>query len=1826
MLDLDDLSAEEVVTTKVQSVLPSPKEGDGAKVRPAGEGARSSRTPPPPPPGWNRGSAPPPLPSRPSAPAVVVRSQAAVAEPSAPSGQPSPPDPSSPTNGAAARKGSAAAKAPAKKKKRAAPRKARAKTKAMHSQPVVPVGDDPKKSPQGIEDAPTAKKRIAETVPMEAQVAPSEAVHPEADEIRNASLRDANELLHMCQRELAQKPGERRAARLHYEIASLYEHPLRDLKRAADHYQRATELLPDHGPSLRGARRVLIARGKYRTALRTFDLEIPITPNPKDRAVLLLHKGRLLEATLGQPDDARVVYLQAQELDPTNLSVLKAVERCERRAEDWPRLSDAFERQANAIKQDAKHRAALVAMRANIVETKVDEEAEAAQLYEAALSMDGQAPGALWSLKRLSHSSRQWQRLVTALMREANQSGDPNDRAHAQFHIAALAQHKLGDRDAAVAALKIATEHAPSDLTLLRALVQALADDGQEAAVAEALAALFSRSNDAKEKVAAAFRIGQSFAQQSEQASEAEPWFARALAIDPAHQPAVNALDDIYTHGGRWDELVAMRRAEAEASSDTRVRAASLARIAEILEERLGRKDEARAVHAEVLGLTPDHEPSFRALTRLCTEAGRFREVVELYQRVVDRNPDSDQAIAYLFRIGSVCEDHLRDLDAAIHAFRQILTIDSTNVGALQALQRVGTLAMKFNIVVTALEREAAGTSPDAAVPLLYRAALVYDAHLSQTDTAIERLRSVLDRAPGHIPALTTLGRVFSREGRWDDLLTTLTAQREHTQEGPDWVLLSYRMGEVCEEHLARSEAAVNHYREALRVDPNHEPAFERLRKLLAAHKDWQRLADAYEARLDSLDSARARSHLAFDLGRLYEDRLAHPERALETYEKALGDDPSFHLARDAMGRLLTDRAAWQKLVDASMDEVGVSADPVRVAESLLRAGRVHAYRMDDPRSAIATFEALLERDPHHLGALLELEALYDSVGDHEALMSTLRRQVAVVSDPVAKASALRELANLLAIHRPDDAPAVFKELLEHEPADEEALRALAMHADAIEDRESGIGLQSRLAASAQENLIAAAHQQRVAEMLEHTDNVAALGAFRAVLALDPHSLRATRGFTRVAQHMGDPDVLREAALREAEVTRDESLAVSLLLRAAKTRNNQDDVKNAAADLAAALELDPDHEEAALELERALVALDEVAQLIDRLGRAADTAQTKVRKAELHLQVGRLHRQAGDIPAALAATDRALVQSPSFLPALTQEAELLEAAGRWEEAAGALLKVVRRCREPATSVPAHLRLARLASEKLHDSERAKKSLRAVLDEEPNNRAALSHLASLEAGGGAPGAAVGLARRLVETATTEEERVQALLELANIEAAREHPAGEADALQAAIRISGSGSPAAQAYQQRIESGSTHATWSHYAVALEAYIDKTTRAGLTQPRAIIELAEVYGRHLGRVDQALSKLRSGIETFPTAIELRLAICGWLTSLNQHDRVVEELRQVLKVNPRVPDAWRALAGAYTKLGQGGEAAIALEPLVAIEAATANELEHIKKRQARPAHAPPGLLGDAGFRQLQASGAYDHPVAGLVSALSDALAKLYPMTPAAYGVTKRDRITSRSGHPLRLASDRVAMILGVPEYDLYFHEESARDVAIELGNPCALFVPAWAETLSQAELVYLLGRRFAGLARNLAAVDRIPGAELAAIVSSVTQSYAPHYSPPPAGGVQVDIPSDSDIMRAIPRRSRRLVEEAAGHYANAPAIDVARWADAIRQSSARAAMLVADDVVACVSVERRIHQNGNDDHESRISALLRFWVSDTAVRFRRAVNQASVPSPLESL
>ena len=98
-------------------------------------------------------------------------------------------------------------------------------------------------------------------------------------------------------------------------------------------------------------------------------------------------------------------------------------------------------------------------------------------------------------------------------------------------------------------------------------------------------------------------------------------------------------------------------------------------------------------------------------------------------------------------------------------------------------------------------------------------------------------------------------------------------------------------------------------------------------------------------------------------------------------------------------------------------------------------------------------------------------------------------------------------------------------------------------------------------------------------------------------------------------------------------------------------------------------------------------------------------------------------------------------------------------------------------------------------------------------------------------------------------------------------------------------------------------------------------------------------------------------------------------------------------------------------------------------------------------------------------------------------------------------------------------------------------------------------------------------------------------------------------------------LGKALSRRNRKALEEAAAVYVAGPEVDVSAWKPTLPKTLTRVGAVIAGDLSACVDVIRRADPSlASLDGKSLIEGsdlvgdLLRFWMSDRALEFRRLV------------
>jgi len=1629
-------------------------------------------------------------------------------------------------------------------------------------------------------------------------------------------------MLAAFERELATHPKPHRTGRLHYECARLYEWPLGDTLRAAEHYQKAHALVLDHLPSVRGARRTLLAAKRHAQALPFFDAEIRLTSEPQQKSVVYYEKGLVLEDALGQKQQAREAFETGLDLDPTNPSLLKAVERAELGAKAWDALERTYARAANAVTQDPRLKAALIAERARVVEGRKRDARGAAELYRLALETDPRSTGAIHALKRLCYADERFGDLVTVLAHEAELVSGPEARALAFYRAGRVLSDRLGALDKAADAFESAAREAPNDRMVLEELgrTHALAQRWPElVAVLERLAAL---ATNAGEKVGTLHQIGQLAEERLGNEELAITWYERAREADPLYLPAIQALSKLYTRRENWPALLAVHGGEAERGHDSSRRASALARMAEICELKLGQPDVAAEHHARALGLVPGYAASFKALERLLAQRHQYESLVELYERGVDLATDADSKITWLFKIGRLLEDALSDPGRALSAFRRILDVEPNHLGAIHALQRAAERAGRYDELVAALELEVARvTDKRRRLELLHRAGEVAELELGDDAQALAFYRKAFELEHGYLPALAGLGRLHYKAGRWDALLETYRAELEHTPAGPGSASLHFKVGELYEQRIGRDDEAIAAYRRALVADARHRPASRALERKLSEKARWDELVRLLEAEIASAGDAADKARASFRVGEIYENRLKQLDKARAAYEQALAADSELRPAREGLVRLLTLAKDYKRVAAELEHEAKGDPDPALAVSALMRQGEVYRDELADPARAIACFQAVLERDPAHVEALVALEPLYAEQGAWDALAALYATSSRVLGDPGARVAVLRELARLEERRATDDFGAVRDaemRVLQLAPSDPTALGALERLALRAGDP-ALIGQVDAQLAGVEHPGVAAEHTTRLAELLEASGDVSALGLYRGALAREPDNVAAARGLARMAERLGDAKLLEEAASRMVEVALDRPYAARLMLRAAEVQTNAGDRAGAASLLELALEISPEHELAASRLEELLIPAGEVERVVRVLSQAATEATQRERIAALWVRVAELHSdRRRDLPAALAVLKRALGLLPAHTAILMKLAELHVRDGQWTEAVEKLKQVTLQAGAPeGARLDAHARLAAILDERLGDPDGARASVEVVLAANPKHAAALGRLVQLELRRNRLEAASQAAGRLVEISVEPEDRVEALSAQGRVEKARGKLGAAGQAFAEAIALAGLETEAAAELVELITQlprKSDAPTWELYAAALSRHAET---AGASAPGELfLELSRVLREFLHRPDQAIAVLERGV-TVSDDPAIHAELAGRVLESGNPTKAIAALRRVFERDVTNASAWRKLAEAYKGLGRRTEATLALAPLAALGQANDLELATLQQNPPRPAAAPPRSFDGA---ELESIGliAPNDPAGRLVAELSDVLEKIYPPELERYGLSARDRLGARSGHPFRVLADRVAAIFGVGDFELYLHQSAGVALDVEFTDPVSVLVPPFARELGESGQVFLLARVFAQIARRHHAVERLGAEALELLLAGAARSVDTTFQAPRGGGEAVSGLAKR-VSRAMPWLGRGAIEDAARAYASSPSIDFKDWTLRSRIGAARAAVIVCDDLASAVQILRKTEgdlsgaQGAALGQGTRlVNDLLAFWLSDGALAVRR--------------
>lgn len=1272
-------------------------------------------------------------------------------------------------------------------------------------------------------------------------------------------------------------------------------------------------------------------------------------------AQLYLEVGRIWEEQLGKQRNAAMCYQRAFHLDKKDPNVLHAARRLFTEVENPGMM--IYTLQAEIEATDApEHRAALMAEKAIVLESKNDNAEEAEKSFRDALEVWAAEPLAILSLEQLHLARGDHAALYKVYQRAIIVAQSSAHRLPLLIAAGQLAEDQLDDVPAATGhyeqVLTIAEKN-PLALAALRRLYAVAGRWEDLATILTASAAASTSKEQATAFLVSAAKVEQDRLQATDRALIS---MLKALEHSPKDMGLLREIEWLYEANERLQDVAKVLRRLAEIASEPADRVPVLFRLGSVLVERLEADDEATGILEEAVRLDPTYTPALQALGRLYERSQKWPELVALYQTELSAQVDPNRKVRRLFKLADLYERRLDDTTEAIGHLDALLAIDGSYGPALRALERLLIRTDKSAELVALYERELALTNDaDHQVFLLSRMARLWEEKLDGVEEAIEQQRRILAVDPKNLEAIRSLARLSEKQQRWEDVLSAYEAELDATSDQDGVVQVLHRIGVLHEEKRQDIAAAIAAYEKVLTLAPTYLPALRNLGRLYHREARWDDLVVMIRREVEATTDVELQVNLLYRIGEILVDRSKADARAAEVYEEILGKKPGAPPALHALAQIYAHQGNHDALARVYGLQADLIEDPREKSKTLQAMAEICEHELAQPDRAAEIYQEILRLGRSQEVAVEALVRIFSTAGLWSALIVALKSAADVADEPGVKSAILVRAAEVyedkldkvdLAIESLEAAHLLI-------PEDVTILGQLERLYVAHGRWPEAIGAAERLAAMEPDPRTFADRCIRIATMIEYKLQPPRSGAelYRRALERVPGHPIALRGMELAYRRAGAWEGLVALYQREAMVSTHPRRRAMMYYRAGDIAEHRL-ADPAGADLlyAAVLAVAPAHLPALAARRRLAEARGDTKTALDSLRREAEASADDTRAVQLLYAAGCLYQDdLEDVDNAKESFEKVLAKAPDHVGA----SERLETILRDRGEAGGLIDVLVKRAETAADDPAKvaalLAAAETARKQLGDPQQAVSIYRRVLALAPGQPEALNKIGPLLVELGENDEAMEVFTEIVGSEEEPNVLADAFRSLGVLYQEHEEDLVKAvRSFQAAFQANPTDTESlarlAGVYRDAKDWGSAVNVMLRLADVLKDVPKKVA--------TLVELGEIYrdsmddddnairafgkARELDSVhlvsNVALIELFEKVQNWPAmaevsegylrslpddrkaeAVPLHIKLAGiYDAKLNDTTRATNELRQALAVEPQNPDALQALARLY--------------------------------------------------------------------------------------------------------------------------------------------------------------------------------------------------------------------------------------------------------------------------------------------------------------------------
>ncbi|MFK7989183.1 MAG: hypothetical protein AB8I08_24400, partial [Sandaracinaceae bacterium] len=428
-----------------------------------------------------------------------------------------------------------------------------------------------------------------------------------------------------------------------------------------------------------------LAEGSGRgAALSELYVELAQTlPDPADQKRRWMDAAQVQESALGDPKNALEAVLRAFAVDLEDEGPLDEADRLAELAGAWPRLAQVYEtliRQRDAAPDKVRlllRHAALLDTRANDTNTALDHTLRAYSLSPADDEVLALAE------ERAARAGRADELLVSYDKRRSAAEDDAG-RVEALLRSVRWSEKTLLNRELATQYLAQAvalTVRTPEQAEPLEAGARALDAEpggpGAESGLRQALVTIYAMLADDMEEnpVGGAQLLHRASRLLADDLGDSDAAFAaikKAAAFAPADDTVLDALEAFALRLERLEALDQHFAFLIDEALDSRTAAGLLRRRANLLEQKLGRYEDAAEVWSRLASVDSSDTEARDRLRNALRKAGKHQDLLVALQRDL-RRADPEERIPVLIRIAEVWDQDIQNRWEAIDAWKKVL-------------------------------------------------------------------------------------------------------------------------------------------------------------------------------------------------------------------------------------------------------------------------------------------------------------------------------------------------------------------------------------------------------------------------------------------------------------------------------------------------------------------------------------------------------------------------------------------------------------------------------------------------------------------------------------------------------------------------------------------------------------------------------------------------------------------------------------------------------------------------------------------------------------------------------------------------------------------------------------------------------------------------------------------------------------------------------------------------------------------------------------------------------------------------------------------------